>query len=60
MEETFEVSTIVVDAGWEAISVPIMVNNPNVDCHMKFVSKSKEPGKGVCSECGGGIRGWVG
>jgi len=36
-----------------------MVNNPNVDCSMKFVCKLKEPGKGVCLG-GGGRRAWVG
>lgn len=40
-EETFDVSNIVVDMGWEVISDPIMLNNPNENCHAKSEGESK-------------------
>jgi len=44
VEVTICVSTRVKDIGWEAILVPIMVNNPDVDFHVKFMGNSREPG----------------
>lgn len=47
-EETFDVSTIVVDTGWGIKSDLVMVNNPNEYSRERSAGKSKESGKGVC------------
>jgi len=48
VEEKFDVSTIVVDTGWDVISDPVMVSNTNEDYCKKSAGESKELGKGVC------------
>ena len=48
-EATFDVSTIVVDMGWEVKLDPDMVNKPNEYFCKKFTGESKELAKGDSS-----------